>query len=388
MANKRDYYEVLGVQKDAAPDEIKRAYRKLAAANHPDRNKGDEAALERFKEAASAFEVLGDEEKREIYDRYGHEGLERRGGGPQFQNAADIFGAFGDIFGELFGGGGGGGAAAANRPRRGDSLRYPVQLDLKEAFLGCKRSVSFERDEICKTCTGNGAKPGTKPEFCSTCAGLGVVNQTRSGFGFQFQQRAACPACRGAGSIIREKCPDCRGAGRKAEPVTIEVAIPAGVDTGMQVVRQGEGEPGANGGPRGDLHCEIVVKEHPLFKREGTHLTCRVPVTFSQAALGAEFDLPMLVGTELLKIPAGTQPGEVLRKRGLGMPDHRTQRRGDLLVEIQVEVPKKLNEKQEQLIRELASLDQTHVSSHRKSFLEKLKDLFAPITGADEDPKS
>jgi molecular chaperone DnaJ len=375
--SKRDYYDVLGVKRDAAPEEIKRAYRKLAAANHPDRNKGDDAALERFKEAAEAFEVLGDNEKREVYDRYGHEGLRRNGGGPGFHDVNDIFSAFGDLFGGMFGGGGPGGT----RPQRGDSLRTTLRIYLKDALNGCTRELQIERDEFCDTCDGSGAKPGTKPEKCSYCNGQGAVMQTRSGFGFQLQQRTTCPACHGAGQIIREHCPDCGGSGRESKPVTLEVRVPPGVDNGMQLRMGGEGEPGANGGPRGDLYCDIVVNEHPLFHREGVHLICQVPLTFAEAALGTEFDLPLLDGQQKLTIPAGTQPGETIRLRGKGMPDPRSHRRGDVIAEVHVEVPKKLSKDQEKLIRELAALDKKHVSAHQTTFFEKIKSLF---TGDEE----
>lgn len=385
MPEKRDYYEVLGVAKDASSDEIKRAYRKQAGANHPDRNKGDEAALQRFKDAAEAFEVLGDDQKRSMYDRFGHAGVKgRNGGGPGFDNVDDIFGAFGDIFGGLFGGGGGGGGDP-NRVRRGDSLRTTVKIDLKEALTGCTRTVEFERDELCETCKGSGAKPGTKPDKCDYCGGQGAVLQTRSGFGFQFQQRSVCPACHGNGKIVRDKCAGCSGSGRQAQHISREIKIPAGVDNGMQLCVRGEGEPGANGGPRGDLYCDIVVAEHRLYHREGPHLLCQIPVTFAQAALGTDFELPLLDGKHSLKIPAGTQPGETIKLRGKGMPDPHSGRRGDLIVEVQVEVPKKLSDKQEKLIRELAGLDKTNVSPHHKTFFETLKDLFSPVS---EDPKS
>lgn len=372
MAAKRDYYEVLGVGKKAAPEEIKRAYRKAAAANHPDRNPGDESAVERFKEAAEAFDVLGDEHKRELYDRYGHDAFARAGGRqPGFNDVNDIFGAFGEMFEGLFGGSMGG-RGGGRRPTRGESLRTAIELDLREAAFGCTRNVEIEREELCPTCDGSGAKPGSTPETCSYCGGRGQVVQAQ---GF-FRIQTTCPACRGAGEVIRDKCPKCSGSGREAKTVRLEVKVPAGVDNGMQLCLRGEGDPGNFGGPRGDLYCDIHVAEHPLFERRGHDLVCTVPVSFSQAALGTELDIPLLDGKHRLPIPAGTQPGEVIRLRGKGMPDPHSRRKGDLLVQVHIEVPRKLTPRLEELLRELAGLEEKNVSAHQKSFLEKLKDYF------------
>ena len=385
MSGKRDYYEVLGVAKSAAADEIKRAYRKSAAANHPDRNPGDSAAEERFKEASEAYDVLSNPDKRAAYDRFGHDAFTRGGrgggGGAGFQDLNDIFGQFGDIFGDLFGGQGGGGRRGGGgpRPTQGDSLKTRLQLELREAAFGCSKTVEMTRDELCDTCDGSGAKAGTSPVRCDLCGGSGQIVQ-QQGF---FRLQRPCHACKGLGKIIRERCPSCTGSGRQPKNFSVEIKIPAGVDEGMQVVARGEGEPGDHGGPRGDLYCEIQIKKHPLFERDGSDLHCAVPISFSQAALGTEFEIPLLDGKHTLEIPAGIQPGEVIKLRGKGMPHYQTQRKGDLLVEVQVEVPRKLSARQRELIRELAEIEHKNVSPHQKSFFEKLKELFV----ADEKPE-
>lgn len=372
MATQKDYYEILGVAKGAAPDDIKRAYRKAAAANHPDRNPGNNEATERFKLAAEAFDVLGDEQKRALYDRYGHEAFARSGGRqPGFNDVNDVFSAFGDLFEGFFGNTGSRGGG--RRASRGESLRCGIELDLREAAFGVTRTVEIERDELCSTCDGSGAKPGSSAERCSYCSGHGQVVQAQ---GF-FRVQTTCPACRGAGEVIRDKCPKCAGSGREAKVVRLEVKVPPGVDNGMQLCLRGEGAPGDRGGPRGDLYCDIHVADHPLFKRHGHDLVCAVPLSYPQAALGTELEIPLLDGRHQLAIPAGTQPGEIIRLRGKGMPDPHSRRKGDLLIQIHLEVPKKLNQRQEELLRELSELEQTNVSPHQKSFLQKIKDYFA-----------
>lgn len=378
MAVQRDYYEILGIERTATAEDVKRAYRKSAAANHPDRNPGDQDAVERFKQAAEAFDVLGDAEKRSLYDRYGHEAYAARGGGRGgFNDVNDIFSAFGDLFEGFFSGGGGRGGRRANR---GSSLRCELVLDLREAAFGATKTVEIRRDELCSTCDGSGAKPGSKPEPCNYCAGRGQIVQAQ---GF-FRIQTTCPACRGAGEVIREKCPDCEGSGREEKVIRLDVKVPAGVDNGMQLCLRGEGEPGDGGGPRGDLYCDIHVAEHPFFQRQGNDLICHVPISFPQAALGTEFEIPLIEGRQTLSIPAGTQPGEVLKLKGKGMPDPHSRRKGDLLVQIQVEVPRKMTPRLEELLREVAEIEQKNVSSHRKTFLEKLKDYFAPPESAEE----
>ena len=372
-ASKRDCYEVLGVSRDASPEEIKRAYKKLALANHPDRNPGDEDAVARFKEASESFEVLRDPDKRARYDRFGWQGVSGPAGGGGFRDVSDIFDAFGDLF-EGFGFFGGQTSRRGRSGRRGASLRTSVTIDLLQAARGCSQDVELDRHSTCGTCGGNGARPGSAPTPCDYCGGYGQVVQSQGIFRIQ----TTCPACRGAGTVVRDKCPDCRGDGQKIEHVTLQVRIPAGVDTGMQLRLQGEGEPGAGGGPRGDLYVDIQVREHPLFRREGLHLTCQVPITFSQAALGTTLEVPVLDGRHELEVPAGTQPGEVFRLRGRGMPEPQGRGTGDLFVQVQVEVPKTLTDRQEELIRELAEIEHRDVSAHRKSFFEKLKEYFAP----------
>lgn len=372
MATQKDYYEILGVAKGAAPEDIKRAYRKAAAANHPDRNPGNDEAIERFKAAAEAFDVLGDEQKRALYDQYGHDAFTRSGGRqPGFDDLGDVFAS---AVSELFGFGRNATArGGGRRATRGESLRCSIQLELREAAFGVTRTVEVRRNELCPTCDGSGAKPGSSADRCSYCAGHGQVVQSQ---GF-FRVQTTCPACRGAGEVIRDKCPKCSGSGREAKVVRVEVKVPPGVDNGMQLCSRGDGEPGDHGGPRGDLFCDIHVAEHPLFKRHGHDLVCAVPLSYPQAALGTELEIPLLAGRHQLVVPAGTQPGEIIRLRGKGMPDPQSRHKGDLLIQIQVEVPKKLNPRQEELLRELSDLEQKNVSAHQKSFLQKIKDYFA-----------
>ncbi|MEZ6057277.1 MAG: molecular chaperone DnaJ [Planctomycetaceae bacterium] len=379
MPEQRCYYEVLSVARTATAEEIKKAYKKLALANHPDRNPGDEEAIGRFKEAAEAYEVLSDDDKRSRYDRHGHAGV--RGGnarGPQFQDLGDIFEHFGDLFGGAFGGGGrkqrSGGA------QRGAHLQTAITIDLLEASKGCVKDLEVQRKKPCDACSGSGSEPGHTPEQCDYCGGAGQVVQSQ---GF-FRVQTTCPACRGTGKVIRHKCNKCYGSGRENENVTLSVNVPAGIDNGMQLCLKGEGEAGNNGGPRGDLYVDIRVKEHPRFQREGTHLICEVPVSYTQAALGTEIEIPLLEGTHLLKIPAGTQPGEVIRLKGKGLADPRGGRGGDLHLSIKLIVPKNLGEEHERLLRKLAEHEQARVSPHEKSWLEKVKGFF---TGDDDDPE-
>lgn len=380
MATQRDYYEILGVAKNASDDDIKKSYRKLAGKYHPDRNPGDEAAVHAFKEAAEAYDVLSNPEKRARYDRFGHAGVQGAGGGQGFGDVNDIFEAFGDMFGDFFGGGRQ--QRGGRRARKGDSLRTSLTIDLMEAAVGCERELEIARHAVCDTCNGTGAKPGTSPQTCDYCGGRGQVLQSQ---GF-FRIQTNCPACRGQGTVIREKCDTCRGGKVKTVKVKLDVKVPAGVDNEMQLCLRGEGDPGENNGPHGDLYIDIKVKKHPLFQRDGRHLICEVPITYSQAALGAELEIPVLTGKHTLTIPPGTQPGEVFRLRGLGMPDPQGSGvRGDQLVHIDVEVPKKLTKKHEELLRQLAELDHKHVSPHRKSFFESVKEFFAP---QDSDGKA
>jgi len=370
MADKRDYYEVLGVDRSASKEQIAVAYRKLALKYHPDRNPGDEDAVARFKEAAEAFEVLNHPDKRAKYDRFGFQGLQG-GDAPHFRDVGDVFEAFGDffgegIFGELFGGGRGG------RARRGADVQCEVVVELREAAAGVSKTVEFERHAACETCNGSGAKPGTRPEKCPYCGGTGRVVQS-SGF---FSLQTPCPSCHGAGRVVREHCPGCRGQGYLLRRASRKIDIPPGVDNGTRLRIGGEGEPNPSGGPPGDCICMVRVKEHPLFHRDGRDLICQVPISYSQATLGARIGVPTLNGPEQVDVPAGTQPGEVFTLRGRGMPDVRYRGRGDLHVQITVEVPKRLSERHEELLRELAEIENAEVSSKRKTFFEKIKELF------------
>ncbi len=379
MASKRDFYEVLGVERQAEQKVIADAYRRLALKYHPDRNPGDQEAVIRFKEAAEAFEVLHDTEKRARYDRYGHAGVDG-GAGPHFGDVNDIFSAFGDIFGDsmfgdLFGGGGGG--RRGSRVRRGGDVRCHITLDLMEAARGVTKTIEFERHEKCDACKGAGAAKGHKPETCGYCGGRGQVVQATG----VFRVQTTCPACQGAGKVIKHPCPDCEGVGFRLQRVKREVRIPAGVDNDTRLRLDGEGEPSPTGGSRGDCYCILSVREHSLFQREGQHLIVRVPITFAQAALGTQLEVPTLDGREELAIPAGTQPGEVFKLRGRGLPDPQRRGVGDLLVQVQLEVPKRVTPRQEELLRELADEEHTNVSPHRKSFLERLRAYF---TAADE----
>jgi len=372
MPSKRDYYEVLNVERTATETEIKRAYRKAAMKFHPDRNPDDPDAEARFKEAAEAFEVLSDPEKRQRYDRFGHEGL-RGAGMHDFSGmgASDIFSMFEDLFGDMgFGGRRGGGA---RRGRRGYDLETEIEIDLAEAAEGVEREVEFSRRDACQTCDGSGAKPGSLVEACGTCGGQGRV-AVRQGF---FQMVRTCPDCQGAGQIVREKCGDCGGSGRRPLRRTLNVRVPPGIQEGQVIRAPGEGEPGDQGGPRGDLHVVVHVAEHDLFEREGDHLVLPMPISFAQAALGDRVEVPTLGESTELEIPRGTQHGATFRIRGEGMPNLRSGRRGDLVVRVLIEVPRKLTKRQEELLSEFAETEDHQVMPQSKGFFEKLRTYIA-----------
>ncbi len=380
---KRDYYEVLGVKKNPTQDELKRAYRKLAMKYHPDRNKGDSNAAEHFKEATEAYEVLNDPKKKDVYDRLGHEGLDRGGYQRGFSNFDDIFSMFGDIFGgrgggtvfeDLFSFGGRGreGERGRSMARRGDSLKCTIELSLQESFNGVEKTIDLKRPEICSTCSGSGAKPGTSPKACPTCKGMGEVQQSQ---GF-FSLRTTCPKCGGAGEFIETPCTSCKGSGRRHMKREITVRIPPGIRNNTQMRVGGEGEPGHNGGPRGDLYCIIRIRPHPLFQLNEDDLVCELPITFTQATLGARIDVPTLQERVILKIPAGTQTGRIFRMKDKGMPNMYGHGKGDLMIVVKIETPKKLTDRQEKLLREYAELEEANVSPERKSFLDKVKALF------------
>jgi molecular chaperone DnaJ len=377
MASKRDYYEILGVKREASDREIAAAYRKLAVKYHPDSNPGDADAVVRFKECAEAYEILSDGQKRARYDQFGHAGTDQFA--HQFHDVEDIFEAFGDIFSEMFGAQRRGG----RRVRRGADIRVNVTLDLEEAARGATKQVEFPRSKPCGTCKGSGSKPGSQRSTCRRCNGHGQIVQSAG----ILRVQTTCPSCRGAGSTITDPCPECRGRGYEQERAKLEVNIPAGIDDGMRVRLAGYGEPSPDGGPAGDCYCFVSVRKHKLFEREGTHLILRMPITYSQAALGAKIEVPTLNGRLELTIPPGSQSGEVFRLRGRGVPDPRGGAAGDLHVQTYIEVPKKLTPRQEELLREMAEVEHTEVSPHRKSFLERLREYFAPNEDAETATK-
>ena len=347
--SKRDYYEVLGVSRNASEADIKKAYRRLAMKYHPDRNAGDASAQQKFVEAKEAYEVLTDPKKRSAYDQFGHAGVGAGGfggGGPGGFGAEGAFSdIFGDVFGDIFGGRGAGG----RRSNRGADLRYDLSLTLEEAVAGKEVKIRIPTAVECQFCGGTGAKPGTKPKTCPTCGGAGQVRM-QQGF-FSIQQ--TCPQCRGSGRIVEEACGHCRGAGRVQEHKTLSVKVPAGVDTGDRIRLAGEGERGPNGGTPGDLYVQVQVQEHPIFTREDNHLYCEVPIGFVDAALGGELEVPTLEGKVVLKIPAGTQTGKMFRIRGKGVRPVRGGPVGDLICRVVLETPVNLTERQKELLREL-----------------------------------
>ena len=377
MPTTRDYYQVLGVPNDASEDDIKRAYRRLAMKYHPDRNPGDSEAEGKFKESAEAYEVLSSRERRATYDKYGHAGL-RGTPGHDFSSmhVEDIFSMFEDIFG------GGIGGRSRRRQRggvpRGYDLETEVEVTLDEVLAGTSRDVEFKRLNVCQTCSGDGAKPGTEPVKCATCGGIGQVEQV--GFGGMFRMRTTCPSCGGRGSVIAEKCPDCRGVGRVSIKRKLSVKIPAGIHDRQAIRVTGEGEPPPpelsqrGEGISGDLHVVVRVTDHKQFEREGDDLLIAVPLAFSQAALGAELDIPTLQGTTLLTIPAGTQHGALFRVRKEGLPNLRSGEHGDLVVIVQLVVPRKLTEAQKQLLQEYAHSEDLELSGDSSSLWDKIKD--------------
>jgi molecular chaperone DnaJ len=374
-ATKRDFYEVLGIARDAGLDDIKKSYRQLALKFHPDRNPGDDDATQRFKEAAEAYEVLSDSDKRQRYDRYGHAGL-NGSAVHDFRSAEDIMSAFGDIFGfgDLFG-------ERRRGPRPGPDLLMKLEIELGEAARGTTRQVDVARQEFCGECRGSGARKGTTPTTCNYCGGRGQVVQSR---GF-FQVATTCPACGGEGVRITDPCPSCRGAGRTQTTARLQVDVPPGVESGMWLQLRNQGEIGDPGAARGNLRIQIVVKKHPFFERRRNELICQVPVSFAQATLGAVVEVPTLDGRENLEIPRGTQSGEILRIKGRGMPDIGGRSRGDELVEVVVETPRHLTPRQEELLREFAEIEHHQVSPRRKSFFEKLRDYFTEETEAEDE---
>ncbi|MDR0771374.1 MAG: molecular chaperone DnaJ [Burkholderiales bacterium] len=375
-SNKRDYYTVLGLGRDASEEDIKKAYRKLAMKHHPDRNIGDTAAEEKFKEAKEAYEILSDANKRAAYDQFGHAGVDPNMGGFGGAGGAGFGGfsdAFGDIFGDIFGQGRGN---RANAVYRGADLRYNLELSLEDAARGSELKIRVPTQETCGTCHGSGAKPGTEPQTCPSCKGHG---QVRISQGF-FSVQQTCPQCHGRGKIVTAPCSECRGAGRVKKQKTLSVKIPAGVDQDDRIRLAGEGEAGINGGPPGDLYVVIQLKPHPVFQREGADLHCEMPISFATAALGGEIEIPTLDGHAKIKIPVETQTGQVFRLKEKGIRPVRGQRTGDLFCHVVIETPQKLTPRQKELLREFDAISQEDPGRHSpraKSWMEKMKAFFS-----------
>ena len=375
MAEKRDYYEVLGIQKGASEDEIKKAYKKLARKYHPDMNPGDKEAEEKFKEVNEANEVLSDPEKKARYDQFGFAGVDPNygagAGGGAYGGGFD-FGDLGDIFGSFFGGGFGGGQRRnPNAPQRGGSIRASVSVSFTEAAFGCEKSVTLERSEQCPTCKGNGCAPGTTPEICPDCHGTGTVQTRRQTPMGVFASNGPCRKCGGTGRLIHQPCPDCRGTGAVRKRKTIKVNIPAGIDHGQTISLRGQGNAGRNGGPAGDLLITVMVQPHELFRRDGVDVFCEAPITFAQAVLGAELEIPTIDGKVKYSIPEGTQTGTVFRLKGKGIPVLNGRGRGDQYVTVTIETPRNLNKEQKEALRRFSETLGESNYEKRKSFFKK-----------------
>jgi molecular chaperone DnaJ len=368
---KRDYYEVLGVSRSASEDDVKKAYRKLALRYHPDRNPEDRhEAEERFKEISEAYQVLSDPERRSLYDRFGHAAFQQGApGGAGFDFGGNFEDIIGDLFGDFFGTGRTRGGRG--RTRRGQDLRYDLEISFEEATFGCEKTIAVPRLSTCDTCRGRGAKPGTSPRTCPQCRGSGQV-RFQQGF---FSIAKTCGHCNGQGTIIANPCPSCEGSGVQRRTHQLSIKVPPGVDSGSRLKLRGEGEAGANAGMSGDLYVVLSVREHPLFVREGTDVVCEVPLSFAQAALGAEIEVPTLDGKARVKIPAGTQSGQVFKLKGRGIPDLNGYGRGDEVIRVLVETPRKLSPRQRELLEEFARISGEEVHPLSKSFLEKVKSM-------------
>lgn len=372
MPEKRDYYEVLGVGRNASDEEIKKAYRKLAKQYHPDLNPDDKPSETKFKEASEAYSVLSDADKKARYDQYGHAGLDPQAGGGFDGGGFDI--NLDDIFGSFFGGGGGRRRAG---PARGSNLKYRMGLEFLEAAFGCEKEITINKEDLCDTCHGTGSKDGAAPKKCTACNGTGQVSQRQQTMFGTVMTNRACSTCGGQGSIVSDPCPACSGRGRRPKKKTLKVKVPAGVDTGQSLVMQNEGEPGAKGGGYGDLYVEFHIRPHPVFSREGFQTFCEIPVTFVQAALGAELDVPTIDGPTKFRIKEGTQSGERFTLRAKGIPrGDRNGFRGDHVFLVSVEVPKHLDAKQKELLKEFEAISGDRNYEKRKGFFDKLKEVF------------
>ncbi len=376
MADKRDYYEVLGVNRNASEDEIKKAYRKEAKKYHPDLHPGDKEAEAKFKEVNEAYEVLSDSEKKSRYDQFGHAGVDPNfgaGGAGGGFGGVDFGGIFSDIFGGGFGGFGGG--ARRNGPVRGNDVRQAVEVTFEEAAFGCKKNLDITKQEPCHTCGGSGAKPGTSPVTCKRCGGRGQVQtQTRTPLGYMTNV-STCPDCHGTGKVVTDPCRDCRGTGRVRKTKTIEVDIPQGINDGQTMQISGGGEPGARGGPAGDLLITVRVRPHAIFRRDEYDVHIEIPITFVQAALGATLKVPTLDGVVEYDIPEGTQSGSVFRLRNKGVPFIRGKGRGDQYVKVEVEVPKNLSQRQKEALRDFEAISEGKNYKRQKNFFDKMKDF-------------
>lgn len=381
MADKRDYYEVLGLQKGASDNDIKKAFRKMAMKYHPDKNPGDKVAEEKFKEINEAYAVLSDPEKKEKYDRFGHAGVDPNSG---FGGGAGGFGGFGgfedifDMFGGAFGGFGGGSRGRRNNgPRKGSDLQKAVTITFEEAAFGTKKEIRLNKYVKCKTCGGSGAAPGTSKKSCPKCGGTGEIRTAQRTPLGTFQSVSPCPDCNGTGEINETPCPDCGGSGKTRDNVMISVNIPAGVDNDSVIPIKGQGEPGVNGGPDGDLYIVINVEPHKIFERRGQDLWLEIPITFDQAALGDDIIVPTLEGKVSYKVPSGTQPDTIFRLKGKGIKSVRGNRKGDLYVKVNLEVPTKLNSKQKKAISAMAEKVTGECYQKKSSFLDSLKEFFS-----------
>jgi molecular chaperone DnaJ len=369
---KNDYYETLGVHRNASETEIKKAYRRLALKHHPDKNQGDKASEEKFKEVCEAYETLKDPQKRTFYDQFGHTGNSSQGmGGSDFFGGSSSFGdIFGDVFSEFFGGTAG---RRGTRRQSGNDLRYNLEISIEEAAFGIETKIKIPRMRTCGSCRGDGCKPGTSPAVCSTCQGTGQVKTQHGGF---FFINRPCSDCGGEGKRITSPCPSCKGVGKVKKVGTVTVNVPAGIDTGMRLRYSGEGESGSFGGANGDLYIVIKIKEHPIFKKENNDIYCEVPISFTQAALGAELEVPTLLKKVKLKIPEGTQTGDRFRLKGKGFPSLQGYGKGDEYIVIKVEIPTKLNAKQKELLKEFTRISDENTAPMNKTFFDKVKEMF------------
>lgn len=376
MPEKRDYYEVLGVPKTATEDEMKKAYRTMAKQYHPDLNPGNKEAEAKFKEVNEAYAVLSDAEKRKVYDQYGHAGVDGQGFGGFGGQGFDI--DLDDLLGSFFGGGfGGGGRQRRSGPQRGANLKYRMNLDFMEAAFGVEREISINKEDTCDACHGRGTRDGSEPDKCSVCHGTGQVNQRQQTMFGAVMTSRPCPTCNGRGTTIKDPCPSCGGHGRRQKSKSLMVKVPAGINEGEMLTARGEGEPGTLGGPYGDLYIEVHIRPHPVFQRNGNNTFCEVPITFSQASLGAEIDIPTIDGNYAFHLKEGTQPGDSFTIRGKGIPVvNRTNQRGDHQFRVILEVPRHLNDAQKELLKQFEQSCTDKNYQKRGTFFGKIKDLF------------